>query len=363
MVDKNCKLKVALFGPYPPPYGGVSIHIQRLQNYLLNKNIECIVYDITQFLTSTKELISSSTLKNWPWIFNCSNSVVHIHNSGANLKKIILLSILLKMRGNKIIVTYHSLRDNVEQFNWFKKKILQLNLRFISHCVVVSPHIREKFLKLGTNSEKITVIPAFLPPTIIQQDIENIPKEIWDFIDSHNPVISANAFKIRFYDNQDLYGIDMCIDLCANLKDDYPQIGLVFCLPDIGDQNYFKKMKERIVEKSIGSNFLFVNAPYQFYPILMRSDLFVRPTITDGDAVSIREALYLKIPTVSSNVVPRPEGTILFKNQDNNEFTSKVKDILNNWELHKKKLKSINIEDHIEKIVDIYQKLAKDKEV
>jgi len=38
--------------------------------------------------------------------------------------------------------------------------------------------------------------------------------------------------------------------------------------------------------------------------------VYLRPTLTDGDAVSIREALDAGVPVVASNVVRRPRGVV-----------------------------------------------------
>ncbi len=50
--------------------------------------------------------------------------------------------------------------------------------------------------------------------------------------------------------------------------------------------------------------------------IIARSDLFVRPTLSDGDAISVREAIAMDTPVVASDVVARPEGTLCFKTGD-----------------------------------------------
>lgn len=359
-MKKNDKLKVALIGAYPPPYGGVSIHIQRLQGLLLDNGIQSVVYDVSPYLKNTKGVMNLRRAKNWPRFFNPTEEIVHIHNSGANLKKMLPLLALLKFRGKKVIITYHSLRDNVEHFNWFKRKAMQIIFSIASHYIAVSPEIRTKLLSLDASPETISVIPAFSPPAIKQQEIDEIPRDVWDFIDNHNPVVSANGPTIRFYNGQDMYGIDMCIDLCVNLQNTYSQVGLVFCLPHIGDYNYFSEMGQKIKEKNIENNFLFVTRPYQFYPILMRTDIFVRPTNTDGDAVSLREALYFKVPSIASDVVPRPEGTNLFRNRDNNDFASKVRTILDNYGWYKEKLEPLKLEDNLEKIMEIYRKLTSD---
>ena len=51
----------------------------------------------------------------------------------------------------------------------------------------------------------------------------------------------------------------------------------------------------------------------------------VRPTNTDGDALSIREAMYFKISVIASDVTTRPENTIIFKNRDLDDFYIKCK--------------------------------------
>ncbi len=50
-------------------------------------------------------------------------------------------------------------------------------------------------------------------------------------------------------------------------------------------------------------------------PLFEYIDIFLRPTNTDGDSLSIREAIYSGIPTIASDIVERPFGTITFKNR------------------------------------------------
>ena len=42
----------------------------------------------------------------------------------------------------------------------------------------------------------------------------------------------------------------------------------------------------------------------------------IRHTTTDGDALSVREALYLQKRTFATDCVPRPQGTICYHNID-----------------------------------------------
>jgi len=353
-------MRIILIGAYPPPYGGVSIHIQRLHDLLLNSGFQCIVIHFSSSFKNSETVVNARKISSWRYVLNNSYGIVHIHSSGINLKKIVgffLVFMLCKIRKNKFIVTFHSFREDVRHFGFFEKIMFKTFFNSVSRIIAVSSLIKNKLIFLGVDSNKILVIPAFLPPALKQNDIDEIPQEIWNFVNDHKPLISANAFRISFHKGQDLYGVDMCVDLCAKLRSTYPRIGFIFSLSEIGDLGYFDRIKQKIVQEGIADNFLFLTRSCQFYPILMKSDLLVRPTNTDGDAISVREALYFKIPTVASDVVPRPRGVILFKNRDINDFISKVEDVLRNHELYKKRLEALEIEDNFQKILDVYQQL------
>jgi len=357
MEKGNNNFKVAIIGPYPPPYGGISVHVQRMHHFLQERNNKHVIY--TKIDMEKADLVNIDKQKRWllKYFFTAKENILHFHS--IDWKERVLIG-LMGFLGKKVILTIHgeSLNNQLNQSNWLKRKILIWAIKNIKNIIAVNPKIKSLLISLGIKPKKVECVPAFIPPAIKHEDIAEIPKEVWEFIDSHTQIISANAFRISFYNNQDLYGIDMCIDLCANLKRYYPQIGLVFCLPDIGNYEYFNKMKQKIKEKHLEYNFLFQTKPRQLYPILMKSDLFVRPTNTDGYSVSVAEAIYFKVPTVASNVCQRPEGTNLFKSRDIDDFTLRVRCVLGNYKQYKNKLKDIELENNAEKILEIYQKLA-----
>ncbi len=359
MSQQITKPKISLIGPYPPPYGGIAIHIKRLKEQLEERGYECIVYELGRHEPTERNVIRIKKVKRWllRYFLFAKENVIHFHNPDWRMRVIMGK---MGMWGKKTIISIHgeSLNDSLKGGGWFRKQIIKFGLKHTSFVIAVNPKIEELALALGVKPECVKVIPSFIPPTIKKEEIAEIPQEVWRFIDNHSPIVSANAFKIAFYNNQDLYGIDMCINLCANLKQEYPKVGFVFCLPDIGDYEYFNKMKQRIKESGIEDNFFFQTKPCQFYPILMKSNVFVRPTNTDGYGVSIAEAIYFKVPSIASNVCRRPEGTILFKSRDINDFILKVKDVLDNYEEHKKRLESVILEDNAEKIIKIYQNLS-----
>ena len=283
-------LKVALIGVYPPPYGGISVHIQRLLAGCLNNDIRCVVFDSGRHVKKVKYVFNLSRFWNWLRFLASRQDIVHVHTSSINWIIPVIFFYLARIKGAGFVLSYHSLRNSESDFGVLGLKMMKTMLKSVSHCIAISSEIKEKLVSMGARPEKLTIIPAYLPPVIREEEIAEIPPDVWDFIAGHTPLISANAFAIIKYNGEDLYGIDMCIELCAALKSIYPKVGLVFCLPSVGDDDYFNELKRRISVKGIVDNFLFQTKPCQFYPVLMKSDIFVRPTNTDstGYAVALR---------------------------------------------------------------------------
>jgi len=365
MKEQVCLLKIILVGGYPPPFGGVSAHCQRLMNLLLKNDVRCQIVDCSSELKNNDNVVNIREIRKLLGTFNQTNEIIHIHSAGIDSKKIfglIILSLLCQIRRIKLITTFHSLSDfALKKSNWLDKLFIKIFLNSTSHYIAVSQRVKDDLASLKFNPKKISVIPAFLPPTVKKQDIDEIPYEVWSFIDEHTPIITANAPHLEFYNDQDLYGTDMCIELCSNLYKTFPRVGFVFCIPNVEDYDYFNRLKTRTIKAGIEKNFLFVTKPYHYYPILSKSDIFVRPTNTDGDAISIREALYFNIPTLASDAVSRPEPTILFNNRDINDFIVKTRNVLSNYEFYKKALTEIKWKDNFREIMDIYKQVTTTK--
>jgi len=354
-------LKIGIIGTCPPPYGGVTVHIQRLMKKLDELNIDYVLYDIFGVKRENKEnrIVCIKHPKLWIIKYFLSPHNEIIHNQTTDWRGQIIVG-LMGLLGKKTISTLHSekLIKSWKDYNVIKRKVIQIALKSTTILIVVNSDIREFCVSLGIDPDKIFLIPAFIPPALEKEEMNEIPKDIRDFLDSHYPILSANAFKIIFFKGVDVYGIDLCIELCYKLKQHWNDVGLLFFLPQIGDTQYFSKLQQRIIALNLQNNFLFVTQPYPFYPVLLKSSIFIRPTNTDGDAVSLREALYFGIPSVASDAATRPDGTILFKNRDLDDFTFKVKDLLDNYQYYKQKINSLTFDDNSARIVHVYQKVA-----
>ena len=381
-------MQIHIIGQYPPPIGGITIHIKRLLSKLSKNNYDVRFFDdtdlpplslfiklknifkdksyrISNLFRSEKNysLDNSIRLKSFrsyllKLVFTERKSIKIVHYHTKYWKYRALLCAAAKIAKKvKVVITIHSLRDEYSKLSWLERIYLNYSLRHADHLIVTNSQIKNKIVNWGAAKDKVTVLHPFLAPERMQSDYDAIPKEIWDYINEHSPIISANASKIEFYENEDLYGLDMCIDLCSRLKSKHPKIGFIFCLPMVGREEYFEELKKKILRQGIENNFCFILKRYSFYPFLEKSDVFVRPTNTDGDALSVREAISYNIPAVASDVVERPDGTILFRNRNIDDFHYKVSEVLNN----RKNSKSESVFDSDEsfnKVIDIYKKLS-----
>lgn len=352
-------MRIDIIGPFPPPIGGIANHCERLFLLLKKNDFDVKFYDdfllprtfwLVKLLNKLKKKGTSDIYsrdrkvpdKNYILLTNFYSAffklvflernvkkIVHYHKKSWNSRAILCLAAKLNP-SLRIVLSVHSLREDLNKLGFTEKFFMKFTVKNAHFFIVMNDVIKAKLIEAGCSFGKIEIIPAFLPPEEKESDFSEIPGEVWDFIESRSPVLSANAFMIRFFNNEDLYGIDLCIELCGMLKEHFPQIGFVFSLPNIGDDKYFEKMNQLIEKKTLRDNFLFITKPYAFYPILKKSDVFIRPTNTDGDALSIRESLFYNVPTIASNVIARPEGTVLFENRDINDLYSKTKEILEN---------------------------------
>lgn len=362
-------MKINLIGPYPPPYGGISIHIKRLYQKLKNLNIKSNIYCGNKTDTNNKE-IKSLKLKKIILlsIFFNKNEIIHLHTSGLKIR--LIMSLISLLFNKKLIITVHgvSLEEEYNQLNKFGKIIYKFLLNKISYLIVVNSHIKDWCINNKILLDKIEVIPAYINPIINKNDYLKINKEVWDFINEsrkrEEKIITANG-NIRFFNREDLYGLDLLIELIYLLKKEDYKVSLIFALLGYENQTkeeryYFKKLLKKIEKYQISENiFIYEVKDTEYYPILDKSDIFIRPTNTDGDAVSIREAIYLKKPNVASDIVKRPVGTILFKSREIKDLFKKVKYILDNFDKEKNKLNNIETKEYYETVLEVYKKVYK----
>jgi len=310
------KKKYYIVGPYPPPYGGVSVFIYRYSKLLEKQGIDVLNMDFHKCGIFKKILFLLNVL------MNPSDVTYHINSIHFSL----LIAIILRIFPCKTIFYAHS-STGMEQQSGLRNRVFSKFLKRTDECIFVANHILGKYQTSGYELPKNTIIKnPFIPPPFEEEASiwNSYDTNVRSFIDKRSPLIIANAYRITLYNTIDLYGIDMCVELTRNLTKKFPNMGFLFTLAEIGNPQYFSEINRRIIEYGIKLNFLFLTGQKEIWPIFNKCQLMIRPTYSDGNSVSLSEALFFGCKAIASDVCLRPEGTILFRNRDISDLLEKV---------------------------------------
>ena len=218
----------------------------------------------------------------------------------------------------KTIVTIHSLSNLRSCFSIF---VSQKFLHLANKTIVVSVEISKKI-----NLKEKYILPAFVPPFMEKES--KLPQKILNVLkqNKQKKIIVSNAFRLDFLNNEDLYGLDLIIDVSRMIKKEKRNYKIIFVVASLNEKlNMYNKI---INEENLSSAIYLVPYSISFVKLILESDLVIRATNTDGDALTVREALYLKRPVIASDVVRRPKGTILFENRNSKDLYLKIKEVL-----------------------------------
>ncbi len=352
--------KIINIGIYPPPIGGISIHLQRLKEYLDKEGMENVIIDVSKEIN--KEKINNG-IKVMAWkkaiiyLFFQKKEILHFHNFGW---KNIFIYYILGFR-HFTILSFHNERflDEINKAPRFMQRLTIKFINTINYIIVDSQKCYALAEQIVENKSKIVVIPEFIPPLEIP-DLDEQSKII-QLCQKHTFLLSSNAFQISFHQGIDLYGIDILIKLTARLSNENIDVAFCFLLPEIGDNNYFFKLKEEIMRLNISDRFIFITNPLKEASSLWKhSNLVIRATNTDGNSLSVLESLYVGTPVIASDCVPRPEGVVLFKTRDFDDLYEKTKNVLLNIDKYKNKVKSVYIENNAYKMISFYKSILKE---
>ncbi|MGG0237425.1 glycosyltransferase family 4 protein [Bacillus rhizoplanae] len=315
------KNKYFLIGPYPPPLGGVSVYIYRSKKMLesMGTQVEVIDFSRMSFYEKLKFLFITSFL-------SPSHHTFHLDG----FKFPLMLMLIFRPFKAQIILHHHSIR-RLDNLGKIQRWIASLFVKKIDECIMVGEHLKDGYVKNNLPlPKKITIQSPFVPPPMEDEAriMDTYSHETKEFIAKARPLMVGNASVITFHDGFDLYGLDISIKMVAKLKEKYEDIGLIFAIAEIGDENYFNEMKEKIKLSGLENNIHFISGQKELWPLFKHADLMIRPTYSDGYGISIEEAIYLGCPAVASDVCKRPKGTVLFKNRDLDDFVAKVDDCI-----------------------------------
>lgn len=318
---------IAILGNYPPPLGGVSVHIKRVMHKFTR---QC--NRVHHFDTSKRFNVFLYVIRLCFFLVKNRFDLVYYHTADLNRRfvEFKLLLFLKKIMGYELVIVEHNCR-HLAQRSKASKKIFNQCMQKADKLVLIGSSTWQSYIDHDIHMPVDTTIEAaFLPPDLTTESylIEGYPATLKQFLQTHSPVIIINAFQLSFIGDQDLYGIDLSIDALAKISKKHPTVGIVYAFAQIGDQEYFNSLKDKLSLLHLNSFVYFLIGQNELWPLLKNADLLMRPTRSDGESVSVQEALYFNIPVVASDAIERPRRVFIFKSGNAESLYEKIDQVL-----------------------------------
>lgn len=353
----------------PPPYGGVSVYLMRLIMRLNKEGISTGGYYSAG--NNDEELKKSPLFDRFEWdtrmsrlrrfylhirrIWRASKEYKIIHFHGQEM--LFLPALILIFGRSKIVVTVHN--SMIVDFYYNTSFLNRWGFRYLARndvqWIAVSEDARNELLKLPLSfKRKIVVIPAYVPDV---SSFTPLPNEMLSYCSNHEKVISFYGRSFMVYKGKDVYGFRDMIRAYSQLKNTSSfSVGLILCISETTDTESLNKLHEYassyLVDKDI---YWQLGGIKGIRAIWKASDVYVRPTFTDGDSVSVRDALAEGTSVVASDVCERPAGTILYKYGDDLDLVEMIRlSLLNN------RKDPMNVNLFYNQIKDIYLELLQE---
>jgi len=359
---KKINHKILLVGMYPPPYGGITVHIERLKRILdKSRNYKCYVLDLSGVESNEKNknrniiLVKGNKIvrliKALVRIKRFKGDIIHFHVSAfGNFKYVGILLVHSNNQAKKILTIHSgSFIQNYKKGSWIQKKMVIWSLKSFDYIISVNK-LQANFIRENLKiKSRIVVIPAFLPPVYPENII--LKDEISSFKKKFQKVIVTSGFMLRYY------GFHIIIEAFNEIANSHLfRAGLIIVYYTKEDLSYKNEILNMVKGKANIKMYSSLD-PASFATILRECSIFVRATDRDGDAVALREAAFFNKQVIASDCVERPKGVLLFKTMDKNDLKEKMKIALSDPNYGKAE----SSEKYGEKLIQLYNIIVSEK--
>jgi glycosyltransferase involved in cell wall biosynthesis len=291
--------KLLIIGKLPPPIGGVTVHLARLMRALEEDQIEFGFHDLRRhnyFLLLRKIYIAEA---------------IHLHTSNSYFR--FVAALLCRCLKKKIILTFHG---RLGRFKMIRNMLDAFSVRLSSKSIVLN---KKSFDMARRLTENAVLVSAFLPPAAVVPLAAEVSANLKSFIGKFEILFCTNATNVGFDSSgHEIYGIRTLIELFRET----PNKGLIIVDSSSGYGQFLKKSKIKIP-----INVKLIEGHHDFVNILKICDAYIRASTTDGDSLSVKEALYYKKQVICSDCVDRPRGCVLYETHNVLDLRDKIKEL------------------------------------
>lgn len=319
--------RVLMVGYYPPPWGGESIHVKQLTDFVRDRGMQVEVLNLNWRASPAREYRTSGgrcALIRTLFALADGSAIMHLHAVGHNWKSwcvIVAAALAARLRGIPGALTVHSglFPRYVGRFGRTRRGLAGWVLRSFARIICVNEEIRKAIEQLGVGVSRPVVISPFLG----LGEASELSASDQRLIEQFHPAIVA----VGGGDSDPELGLPIVVHACKELLVDMPRLGVIFLGGRVGPT----------VQPLIGTLGLSRNAVClgevrheRCLSLIRTADVVVRSTFADGDSIAVREALALGVPVLASDTTFRPEGVTLFQKGNSADLLRQLRVMIGN---------------------------------
>jgi glycosyltransferase involved in cell wall biosynthesis len=341
-------MRVVQLGPYPPPHGGVQTNLVAIRQYLRSQGIPCSAINITRHRKVEEDDVyyPNGALELIWDLFRKRYDLVHLHIGGMVPLRVVLLGLVASaVPWAKSVLTFHSGGyPNSDQGKATDPRSLRaLMFRRFDSVITVNDELVKFFLRLGVSAGRVRKIAPNAVATATIAD--TLTEPLASFFAAHDPVLLGVCGLEPEYD------LPRQIEALKPIRATYPNAGLAI----VGSGSLESQIRLAIQSSSCSEHIsLCGDVPHA---VTMRAiadcRMLLRTTLYDGDAISVREALFLGTPVIATDNGMRPDGVRLIPAGDTGALVDAVRAELRDPVRAKTKLQ--RDDQNLAAVLDLYR--------
>jgi glycosyltransferase involved in cell wall biosynthesis len=334
------------------------VGIQRLARYLAVHGVDYRVYSETGEDVPAERVLGVAGARRLLWRLATRGPERILHYQSPDWRMRCLVALWGMLTGRRTVISIHG-----QSFEYsmragpLRRAVIRFFLRRTSAVIACNPGIEAEVREIVGNRTRVRMVPAFIPPPLDQPG-PALPEDLQRFLAGCQPRLLWVGWS-RLLEGRDLYGLDLTLDLVERLQGRFPRVGCVLWFSGIEDEAHWARLWEAAGQRGLRGRFHVGRGGLpEIHPLFRSADVYVRPTISDGDSVSVREALALGTPVVASDAAVRPPACVTFRSGDGGDFARAVSGVLQDLAAARERVRREPIEDNGERILALYRELG-----
>ena len=315
-------MQILQLTPYPPPEGGISRNSLAIREELRRNEHRCSIIATAKsdvILEEPDVYHPRTPVELIKLLAKLKYDVLHVHVGGdVPLRILAFLTTCAVFGRNKSVLTFHSGGYAVEHADTAKKLSLAgIVFRRFKKIICVNSLMVEMFGKFGVKKDRLHLIAPFVHQSP-DKSVE-IPSKLKEFVEKHQPFLLTVCLL------EDTYDLFMQIDAMEKILQKLPNAGLMI----VGSGTLEADLKTAIAAKPYAERIFLtgdVEHPVTLH-LINHADILLRTTKFDGDAIAVREALFLETPVIATDNKMRPDGVNLIPIHDENALVSMIETV------------------------------------